>query len=141
MSRQMKSDRASMARVIGVLFASLMATAAYAAGSAPPAQSVTVRVDHFTYETWSSGDIDTLAATMRAARPAWVELVGCGPDAAWALQSVAQRLSDLPLQLQALPLTAPACAGASTAKSSSQGIETSGAEKVAVARYWQQVMP
>jgi len=138
----MKSDRAFMPRFIGALFIGLAAaTASYAAGSAPPAQSVTVRVDHFTYETWSSGDIDTLAATMRAARPAWVELVGCGPDAAWALQSVAQRLSDLPLQLQALPLTAPACAGASTAKNSNQGIETSSAERVAVARYWQQVMP
>ncbi len=141
MSRQRKSDRAFMPRFIGSLFVGLAVTAAYAAGLAAPAQSVTVRVDHFTYEAWSSGDIDTLAATMRAARPAWVELVGCGPDSTWALQSVAQRLSDLPLQLQALPLTAPACAGASTAKSLNQGIETSSAERVAVARYWQQVMP
>jgi hypothetical protein len=141
MSRQEKSDRAFMPRFIGVLFLGLAATASYAAGSAPPAQSVMVRVDHFIYETWSSEDIDTLAATMRAARPAWVELVGCGPDSTWALQSVAHRLSDLPLQLQALPLTVPACAGASTAKSLKQGIETSSAERVAVARYWQQVMP
>jgi hypothetical protein len=130
-----------MSRFIGSLFLGLAATAPHAAGSVPPAQSVTVRVDHFTYETWSSGDIDTLAATMRAARPAWVELVGCGPDSTWALQSVALRLSDLPLQLQALPLTAPACAGVSTTKSAVQGIETSSAEKVAVARYWKQVMP
>lgn len=141
MSRQTKLDRAFMPRFIGSLFLGLAATASYAAGSVPPAQSVTVRVDHFTYETWSSGDIDTLAVTMRAARPAWVELVGCGPDSTWALQSVAHRLSDLPLQLQALPLTAPACAGAPTAKSLNQGIETSSAERVAVARYWQQVMP
>ena len=140
MSRHTNSGRAFMSRAIGSLFVSLTATAAGAAGSLPP-QSVTVRVDHFTYESWSSADIDTLAVTMRAARPAWVEVVACGPDAGWSLQTVAQRLSDLPLQLQALPLTAPACDGAPTAKAVSQGFEPSSTDKVAVVRYWQQVMP
>ena len=140
MTRPTKPD-GTLPRIIGALLVGLTATAVSAGGSAPPEQSVTVRVDHFTYENWSSADLETLALTMRAARPAWVELVACGPDASWALQSVAQRLSDLPLQLQALPPTAPACAGVSTAKAASPGLETSSADKVAVARYWQQVMP
>jgi len=115
------------------------ATASYAAGSAPPAQSVTVRVDHFTYETWSSGDIDTPGATMRAARPlGGTRGLRAGRCLGAAVGGTA--LSDLPLQLQALPLDSASCAGASTAKNSNQGIETSSAERVAVARYWQQVI-
>ncbi len=140
MARLTKPARA-LPRIIGSLLVGLTATAVSAGGLAPPAQSVTVRVDHFIYEDWSSADLETLAQTMRAARPNWVQLVACGPDASWALQSVAQRLSDLPLQLQALPLTAPACAGTATPKAASPGIESSSADKVTVARYWQQVMP
>jgi hypothetical protein len=139
MSRPANPVRACLARAIGALLVALSATATVAAGP-EPAQSITVRVDHFTYESWSSRDVDTLALTMRAARPAWVELVACGADAGWALQTVAQRLSELPLQLQAVPLSAPACAGTATEKQTIQGFEST-ADKGAVARYWQQVMP
>jgi hypothetical protein len=131
--------RSALPRALGALSVALYATAALAAGP-EPAQSITVRVDHFTYEGWSSRDIDTLALAMRAARPAWVELVACGADAGWALQTVAQRLSELPLQLQAVPASAPACTGDATAKHAIDGYEST-ADKAAVARYWQQVMP
>lgn len=139
MSHPAKPARARLSRAVAALIVALGATTALAAGSGS-AQLITLRVDHFTYESWSSRDIDTLALAMRAARPAWVELVACGADAGWALQTVAQRLSELPLQLQAVPASAPACAGDATAKHAGDGYEST-ADKAAVARYWQQVMP
>jgi len=139
MPRPANTLRPCLPRALGALFIALGATTALAAGPGP-AQSITVRVDHFTYESWSSRDVDTLAITMRAARPAWVELVACGQDAGWALQTVAQRLSELPLQLQTAPAGALACAGTSTEKHATGGFMPT-ADKGAVAHYWQQVMP
>lgn len=131
------SRSARLSRAFGVLFVALNATAA---AGVEPAQSITVSVNHFTYESWSSRDVDTLAQMMQAARPTWVDVVACGQEAAWALQAVAQRLSELPLQLQVLPLSAPACAGTAAEKQAMQGSESI-ADKGAVTRYWLQLLP
>jgi hypothetical protein len=140
MSRPEEFDRTCLPRTLAALLIGLSPTVAGAAGP-EPTQSVTVRVDQFTYEMWSSRDVDTLALTMRAARPNWVELVACGPDAGWSLQAMAQRLNDLPLQLKALPASAPACAGTAPSEGVAEGFAASSADRVAVAHYWQQVMP
>lgn len=95
----------------------------------------------FSFDGWTSVDLETLAATMRAIRPGEVELVACGSEATWALQAVAQRLNDLPLKLQTLPASAPACAGAPAFRAESQRIDMASADHAAVARYWAQVMP
>jgi hypothetical protein len=123
--------------------AALLGTASGAAcaiASAPPPQSVTVQVDRYIYDDWSSADVERLAITLRATRPDSVLLMACGAEAHRALLQAAQRLNDLPLQLQALPAGAPGCArDGGFAAADQRGAAR--VEDAATARYWQQVMP
>lgn len=144
MTRHSKSRSGRTPRLIGALLLGLSASIAQAAASAPPPQSVTVRVDQYTFDDWSSADIEAVATTLRATRPYSVELVACGPEAFRALLSAAARLNDLPLQLQVLSSTAPACANVPSTAAAAPGASASaagGAGEAAVARYWLQVMP
>lgn len=136
-----RSRRGGMSRMIGAFLLGMAASAAHAAASVPPPQSVTVRADRYTFDDWTSGDIDTVVATLRATRPDSVDLVACGPEAFRALLSAAARLSDLPLRLQVLSTTAPACASVASATAAAKNAGASGAAEAAVARYWMQVMP
>jgi hypothetical protein len=141
MARHSKSWSGCTPRVMCALLWGLTASIAQAVTSAPPPQSVTVWVDHYTFDDWSSGDIDAVATTLRATRPDSVELVACGPEAFRALLSAAARLNDLPLQLQVLSSSAPACANVPATTAVAQRASASGVGEAAVARYWLQVMP
>jgi hypothetical protein len=141
MTHHSKSRSGGVARMIVALLAGLTAPVALAAASAPPPQIVTVRVDRYTFDDWTSGDIDAVATTLRATRPDSVELVACGPDAFRALLSAAARLNDLPLRLQVLSTTAPACSSVPSTAAGALSASASGAAEAAVAHYWLQVMP
>jgi hypothetical protein len=126
-------------RIATVLCFAQMALAALASHASLSSQSVALRADRFTYEQWTSGDLQTLAATLRATQPSSVELYACGPDANPALLAAAQRLSDLPLLLQVMPAGDMHCGDVATAPAS--GPNRAAYDDAAVARYWQQVMP
>jgi hypothetical protein len=126
-------------RVAAVLCLATAGSAALASHASLSSQSVALRADRFTYEQWTSGDLETLAATLRATQPGSVELYACGPDAHPALLAAAHRLSDLPLLLQVMPTADLHCGTASAA--AAVGRTPAAADDAAVARYWQQVMP
>ena len=126
-------------RLAAVLCLATAGSTALASHASLSTQSVTLRSDRFTFEEWTSADMDTLAATLRATQPSSVALYACGPDAHPALLAAAQRLSDLPLLLQVMPAADMHCGGASAAAAG--GRSGAAADDAAVARYWQQVMP
>jgi hypothetical protein len=130
----------SLAGIAAAVALATTGTATVAMTAPLSKQSVTLRADRFTFESWTSDDFQALADTLRATHPGTVELYACGQDAYPPLLAAARTLSDLPLQLHAMPANAPVCAAGSNPSSVSARL---GAviDEAAVARYWRQMMP
>jgi hypothetical protein len=128
-----------LARVAAGVALAVAASTAIASHASLSPQSVTLLADRFTFEEWTSGDLELLASTLRATQPSFVELYACGPDTYRTLLAAAHTLSDLPLVLQVMPRTDMHCSAAPAAPAATRS--AAAPDDTAVARYWQQVMP
>ena len=77
----------------------------------------------------------------RVVRPKGIQLNACKADAAQTLKAAVHRFCELPLQVQALSISAPACEVAVARHASQRGTPMpTGINDSAVDEYWRQVM-
>lgn len=102
---------------------------------------ISVYRQHYVTGGRSYADLDQLEAAVRATRPAFVRIVSCEPEAARAWLAAVPRFDSLPLQLDVIDASSPACRPAAMPAGASQAIGPTGIDGSAVAKYWEQRMP
>jgi hypothetical protein len=103
--------------------------------------TIAVHARHYAVGGRAYTDLDQLEATVKAMRPASVRIVACEPAATRAWLAAVQRFDSLPLQLEGVDASAPACGPASMPVGTSAAVSPTGIDDKVVNRYWEQRMP